>query len=323
MVGNGTPPSLIVLDVANPLHPALACVLSNASGGGRFISGTKFVFWNATFVGTADLQTGNISWTRAFLNPPAVVSFSPDGANWAYMTFDDSGAQQTHLVIAGKDKVVLSRAPIGGHGGVPWGPVNQLEFSASGQYLLTYTLFADEGGQPNFIIYALDGTVAFKSTTAKFGAWDRAGNRLYFLAATAVGETSGTVVSWDPGGQPVARSLKMSTYFWPTLAPDGRTLVFNTYNAQGFPQPWRLLIASRSRSRLSSATSSMPVFVAPDVVWSSEGLPCTCGPMGASMTDGRVIAHNIRTGVNSVVLEIARLTLSQSPTQDIVDVWFG
>ena len=323
MSGSASPlSSLIVLDVKDPLHPTLACVLSNANGG-RFISGTKIVFWYSTFVGTADLETGGLVWNRAFLNPPAAVSFNSDGTNWAWIEDDGTGARKTHLVVGGKDQVVLSRAPIGGHGGVPWGPVSQLEFSASGQYLLTYTLFADAGGKPNLIVYALDGTVAYQSKTAKFGVWDGAGNRLYFLAATAVGSNAGTVVSWDPGGQPVVRSPKLTSYFWPTLSPDGRTLVFNTYNAQGFPHPWRLVIATRTRSQVSSSTSSVPVFVSPDYIWSSEGIPCVCGPMGTSQADGRLIAHNMKTGVNSVVLEIARLTPSQSPTSDIVDVWFG
>jgi len=311
---------LYVLDVADPLHPVQVCQLLNAVSG-RFVSGTKIEFWYSTFVGTADLQTGSLNWSRAWVNAPTDVEFSPDGSSWAYREGDDAGVR-THLVIGGNDQVVLTRGPIGGHGGVPWGPVSQLAFSASGQYLLTYTLFRDAGGPPNFIVYSMDGTAVFKSTTAKFGVWDRSGNRLYFLAATAVGETSGTVVSWDPGGQPVARSAKISSYFWPTLSPDGKTLVFNTYGAQSFPHPWRLVIASRVKAQLASATSTQPVFMGPDVIWSNEGIPCACGIGGTSAPDGRVIAHNLRTGVNSVVLGIASLTPSKSPTEDIVDVWF-
>ena len=196
-------------------------------------------------------------------------------------------------------------------------------FSATGQYLLTYTLFAAAGEPPGFVVFALDGSTVFKSSTAKFGMWDRAGNRLYFLAATTVKGIVGTVKSLDPGGQPVVRSPRLSSYFWPTLSPDGRTLVFNTYGAQGFPHPWKLDIAGRVRTLLSSATSTQPVFVAPDVIWSNEGVPCVCAPRGTSAPDGRVIAHNLKTGVNSVVLEIANLTPSKSPTEDITDVWFG
>jgi hypothetical protein len=99
--------------------------------------------------------------------------------------------------------------------------------------------------------------------------------------------------------------------------------VFNTYGAQQFPHPWGLNVATHAKTQLSSATSTQPVFVSPDVIWSNEGIPCACGPAGTSAPDGRVIAHNLKTGINSVVLEIGNLTPSKSPTENIVDVWFG
>ena len=312
---------LSVLDVADPLHPVPACTLLNVSSG-RFISATKIAFWYSTFVGTADLETGNLNWSRAFLNAPLQVVFGPDGSSWAWRESDATGVL-THLVVGGKDSVLVTRRLIGAEVGPVWGPVDQLAFSATGQYLLTYTLFAAAGEPPNFEVFALDGSTAYKSTTAKFGTWDKAGNRLYFLAATKVAGIAGSVMSLDPGGQPVARSPRLPSYFWPTLSPDGRTLVFNTYGAQGFPHPWRLDIASRAVKLLSSATSTQPVFVAPDFVWSNEGTPCACAPRGASTPDGRVIAHNLKTGVNSVVLEISNFTPSKSPTEDIENVWFG
>jgi len=312
---------LYVLDVADPLHPVQTCLLLNTSGG-RFISATKIAFWYSTFVGLADLETGNLNWSRAWVDPPIGVAFSPDGSSWAYRQADASGVS-THLVAGGNDQLLVTRRAIGGNLGPVTGPVDELAFSASGQYLLTYTLFASAGEQPNFVVFAMDGSTMFKSATAKMGTWDRAGNRLYFLAATTVGGVVGTVKSVDPGAQPVVRSPKLSSYFWPNLSPDGRTLVFNTYNAQRFPHPWRLDTSSRAKAQLSTATSTQSVFIGPDVVWSNEGIPCACGAAGTSATDGRVIAHNLRTGINSVVLEIASITPSKSPTEDIVDVWFG
>jgi hypothetical protein len=65
------------------------------------------------------------------------------------------------------------------------------------------------------------------------------------------------------------------------------------------------------------------VFIAPDVIWSDEGVPCVCGPGGTSQPDGRLIAHNLKTGINSVVLGLGTLPESTSPTSDIEDVWFG
>jgi hypothetical protein len=310
-----------VLDVADPLHPVQVCVLTNGSSA-RFVSATKIVFWASTLVGTADLETGNVSWSRAWLTAPIGVVFSPDGTNWAYMEADDK-AVRTHLVVGGKDTVVVTRAFPGGHGVPPYGPLDQLAFSATGQYLLTNAFFAPAGDPPNFMVFAMDGSTAFKSTTAEFGTWDRAGNRLYFLATRAAGSINGTVESLEPGVQPVVRSAKLSSYFWPTLSPDGNTMVFNSYGVQGFPHPWKLDLARRVKTQLASATSSQPVFISPDVIWSNEGVPCACGPGGTSQPDGRVIAHNLRTGVNSVVLLLPTLTRSQSPTDGISDVWFG
>jgi hypothetical protein len=310
-----------VLDVADPLHPVQVCVLING-GSARFVSATKIVFWATTLVGTADLETGNVVWNREFGNPPLNVVFSPDGSSWAYQEEDASNVR-THLVAGGKDTVLVTRAILGGHGVPPYGPLDQLAFSATGEYLLSYTSFAPAGDPPNFMVFALDGSTAFQSATAKFGMWDRAGNRLYYLAATNSASIDGTVMSLDPGGQPVMRSPKLSSYFWPTLSPDGTTLIFNTYGAQSFPHPWKLDISSRAKAQLSSATSTEPVFIAPDVIWSNEGVPCACGPGGSSQPDGRVIAHNLRTGVNSVVLLLATLTRSMSPTEGVSDVWFG
>lgn len=312
---------LVVMDVADPLHPAQLCLLLNATSG-RFVSATKIVFWYSTFVGTADLETGNLNWNRAWVTEPMTVAFSPDGLNWAYREGDATGVR-THLVVGGKDTVLVTRAPLGGHGVPPYGPLEQLAFSSTGQYLMTYSFFVPAAEPPNFMVFALDGSTAFKSANAKFGTWDRAGDRLYFLAGTTTSGIAGTVKSLDPGGQPVARSARLSSYFWPMLSPDGKTLVFNTFTAQGFPHPWRLDTTSRVRVQVSSATSSQPVFIGSDYIWSNEGVPCKCGPAGTSAPDGRVIAHNMRTGVNSVVLGVSDLTASTSPTGDIEDVWFG
>ncbi|MEA2643122.1 MAG: hypothetical protein QOG08_148, partial [Chloroflexota bacterium] len=37
----------------------------------------------------------------------------------------------------------------------------------------------------------------------------------------------------------------------------------------------------------------------------------------------RLIAHNLRSGINSVVLGLSSLSQSKSPTENIEDVWFA
>lgn len=310
------------MDVADPLHPFQICGLNNAVSG-RFVSATKIVFWKSTFVGTADLVTNSVNWSRAFVDAPTVLAFSPDGSKWAYQTGDDTRGLTIHLVIAGKDETLITRAQIGGHGGPPWGPVSQLEFSAHGDYLLTYTAFGDPGGQPNFMVFRMDGSVAYRSATAHFGVWSWTGNKLYFLAATTVGGIIGQLGTWDPGSAPVTRSRTLSSYFWPAITPDGATLVFNSYDSKGLPRLWRLDIATGTLVQLSRGSSSASVFVAPGVVWSSEEKPCQCGPGGSSAPDGNVVAHDLQSGTDTLVADFTGFTLSPAPTRDILDVWLG
>jgi hypothetical protein len=313
---------LAVMDLVDPLHPVQVCQLNNAKSG-RFISATRIAFWTTQFLGVVDLSTSGVNWSRAFVDSPATVAFSPDGTRWAYVADDANVGRVTHLVVAGKDQTILTRAPVGGNGGAPYGPLEQLQFSAQGDYLLTYTAFRDADGQPNFMVFAMNGSVAFQSLTAKFGVWDRAGNRLYFLAVTTAADIKGQVHSWDPGGQPVVRSGNLASYFWPAISPDGRVLVFNSYDAKGMPHLWRLDIASRLSAQIAKSSSTTPVFVAPGLVWSTEERPCQCGPGGSSAPDGKVVGHDIQGGTESAVGDFNGFTPSTSPTRDILDVWLG
>lgn len=310
------------MDLVDFLHPVQACQLNNAKSG-RFISATKIAFWTTQFLGTVDLATSSVNWSRAFVDSPANVVFSPDGSKWAYTTGDESTGRITHLVVKGTDRKILTRASIGGHGAPPYGPLDQLQFSAHGDYLLNYTAFGDAGGQPNFMVFAMNGSIAFKSSTAEFGVWDRAGNRLYFLASTSAGDIRGQVRSWDPGGQPVVRSGDLTSYFWPAISPDGRALVFNSYDAKGLPHLWRVDIASRLSAQISTSNSTSPVFVSPGLVWSNVEKPCACGAGGASAPDGQVVGHDIQSGAETAVGDFNGFTPSQAPTRDILDVWLG
>ena len=317
-----TASGLAVMDIADPTHPVQVCQLNNASRG-RFIAAMKIAFWTTQFLGVVDLVTSSVNWSRAFVDSPSNVAFSPDGSKWAYVVGDETSGQTTHLVVAGKDQTILTRTPIGGHGGLPYGPVDQLQFSAHGDYLLTYNAFGEKGGQPNFMVFAMDGSVALQSPSAKFGVWDKAGNRLYFLAPTVAGDIRGQVRSWDPGGTPVVRSGVLTSLFWPAISPDGRVLVYNSYDAKGLPHLWRLDIASRLSAQISKSISTAPVFVAQGLVWSNEEKPCACGLGGASAPDGKVVAHDIQGGSDTPVGDFNGFTPSQAPTRDILDIWLG
>jgi hypothetical protein len=317
-----TSQGLAVMDVADPLHPFQICGLNNATSG-RFVSATKIVFWDFTFVGTADLITNSVNWSRAFVDAPTVVAFSPDGSKWAYQTGDPTHGLTIHLVIAGKDETLLTMPQIIGTGVPPWGPLNKVAFSAQGDYLLTYTAFGSPSGLPNFVVFRSDGSVAFRSALANLGTWSSTGNRLYLLAATTVAGIIGRVGKWEPGSAPVQVSGPLSSYFWPAVSPDDGKVVFNSFDAKSLPRLWRLDIATGKVVQISSGISTEPVFVSRNVVWSSEERPCQCGPGGSSAPDGKVVAHDLQSGADTLVADFTGFTLSQAPTRDILDVWLG
>jgi hypothetical protein len=55
------PPILEVLDVSNPLRPALLCLLSPAQGGSFDQAANEVVFWIGDQLGSADLSSGRVS----------------------------------------------------------------------------------------------------------------------------------------------------------------------------------------------------------------------------------------------------------------------
>jgi hypothetical protein len=212
---------LLILDVSDPQKPVQLCTLRPADTG-RFISAGKVAFSVGRQIGVADLAAMSVVLTGELPAPPA-PAFSPDGSRVAYYVFPESGAVSTHVYTSGSDQTLLTRPPLGGHGGPPYGPVTQLEFSADGDYLLVVELlYANFGaGPPNFLVYRMDGSLAFQSSTAAFGVWSPKGSKLYFLDAGQPRGIGGDVRVWSPssGEATVARGL--GSYIWPRISPDG------------------------------------------------------------------------------------------------------
>ena len=323
----GITPELAVLDVLDPLKPQHLCKLSPADGG-RFISATKIAFWLGQQIGVADLMSDAVAET-AELPTSTGVAFSPDGSAFAYGTGDDTlGTIGTskHLNDGGSDRTLFTQGPIGGHGGPPYGPLDQLEFSADGRYLLAYSLFRPTPGPANFLVYRRDGSLAFQSNTASFGAWAPTGSKLYFLAQKDRGLIDGDVHSWDPSGGEVTVARGLTSYFWPSMAPDGRTMVFDSYDRSapgdatgGLPHLWRLDLSTGKVAQLSTAISARTLFVSATVVWSDEEQRCECGPGGSSAPTGKVLSHNVLTGQDTVLDLIP--SAQGSRINEVRDVW--
>jgi len=269
-----------------------------------------------------------VAWTsdlRVGVGPGA-AALRGDGSAFAYTIDGRTAGTSTHLYVARTDRTLFTEPMLGGHGGPPYGPVGQLEFSADGRYLLEYELFRPQPAPPNFLVYARDGSLAFQSAGAKFGAWAPSGSTLYFLVSSQQGGIGGEVHSWTPSGGEVTVARGLTTYFWPRAAPTGRVLVFDAYDTSapgeatgGLPHLWQLDLSTGTARQLSTASSTKTVFVGATSLWSDEETRCSCGPGGASMPTGRVLPHDLASGHDAVV-DLTPLTLIPSSVRVVLDV---
>ncbi len=339
------PPMLEILDVSNPLKPALLCLLGPAQGGRFTQTSNQLVFWIGDQLGSADLGSGSVMQTAQLPLPAIEGAFSRDGSLFAYRaTEDPAGTLGTHLDSGGYDRTLYTQGPIGGHGGPPpgSGPVDQLEFSPDGTELLDYNAFRGASGLDTFLVYRVAGILGtyappdsfriFQSSTVVRGAWLPTGSTLYFFAPA--NGLAGEVDSLDATGRRTALASNIEGFFWPTLTPAGAVVIYNRYvsssgdSCGGLPHLWTFTLASRSASQLSPVISSEPVFVTRTAVWSNEEKPAQCGPGGESLPDGVIVAHDLGTGrdarvdMTSTVPGIGGPPLPPPNTGWVVDVLF-
>jgi hypothetical protein len=325
-----TPSFVEVLDVSNPLKPSLACRLTPASGA-HFLSNNKLAVWIDDQLGTADLGSGAITQTARLAGPAGTGAFSADGTKFAYRVFDESGGMSTHLYVNGSDRTLYSQEPLGGHGGVPGGPVDQLEFSADGSELLDFYQYRPTSGPAKFLVFrTLDSSLAYQSSSAGGGVWSRTGTTLYFSVWNPQPPLpSGELDSLDAAGSQQTVARFANGIDWPRLTPDGAGIIYDTYDGAGQPHIWRLDLATYAATQLSEASGSIPVFVNPNVIWFDEEQPCRCGPGGSSASDGVTLSHDMSTGRDAtvdttlIVPGIGGPALPGTSTRNLLDVWLA
>jgi hypothetical protein len=318
-----------VLDVSNPLKPVLLCWLSGADGGRFNQSATQIVFWIGDKLGTADLNSEKVVQTDTLPAVPSEGFFSSDGSQFAYRVGDDTNAGlSTHLYRRGdhRDLTLYSQAPIGGHGGPPYGPLDQLTFSPDNKELLDYYAFRPlSGTPPKFMVFkTADGSVAYQLDTAAFGAWAATGSTAYFFVQGEQGFI-GELDSVGPSGQAQTVVASINGFFWPRATPDGTGIVYDAYDPTGLPQLWRLDLATKTVAQLSLTITTKPVFVTRSTIWSDDEKPCDCGPGGASAPDGSIMAHNLSSASDTLVdtsHTAPGVGAPQPSTSGIVDVWY-
>jgi hypothetical protein len=317
-----------VLDVSNPLKPVLLCWLSGAKGGRFNQSATQIVFWIGDKLGTADLTSGKVAQTDTLPAVPSEGFFSSDGMQFAYRTGDDTNVgMSTHLYRRGdhRNLTLYSQAPLGGHGGPPYGPLDQLAFSPDNKELLDFYEFRPPSGTPpRFMVFrTADGSVAYQLETAAFGAWAATGSTVYFFVQGEQGFV-GELDSVGPSGQAQTVVASINGFFWPRATPDGAAIVYDAYDSAGLPHLMRLDLATKNVAQLSTAVSSKPVFVTRSTIWTDEEKPCDCGPGGASAPDGSILAHNLSGGADTLVdtsHTAPGVGAPQPSTTGIADVW--
>jgi hypothetical protein len=336
--GSASSPNVLeVLDVTNPLKPVLLCTLIPADGGRFDLSPNELVFWVGDKLGSADLTSGKVVQSGQLAAAQVDGAYSENGAMFAYRVFTDAGGMSTHLYQFGADppdRTLYTQEPIGGHGGVPGGPNDQLQFSPDGTELLDYWTFRPTSGPANLLVFKVDGSIVLQGTGLVSGVWAPTAAVLYFAASSPPGPTL-EIDSLSATGDRSKVASGLNGYNWPVMAPDGRSIIYDTYDTSapgqatgGLPHLWRLDLGARATSQLTSAVGSEPVFVGPRVVWSNEEKPCQCGPGGASAPDGAIVAHDLSTGRDEVVDMTLAVPGIGAPgvfasTGLVLDVWFG
>ena len=317
-----------ILDVSNPVKPLLLCWLSPAQGGRFDQSSTQVVFWLGNALGSADLSSGKVVQTDVLPATPSEGAFSNDGSEFAYRVGDDTNAGlSTHLYRRGdhRDLTLYSQDPIGGHGGPPYGPLDQLVFSPDGKELLDFYEFRPTSGPPKFMVFrTADGAIAYQLETAAFGAWSATGSTVYFFVQGEQGFV-GELDSVGASGQAQTVVAGINGFFWPRATPDGTAIVYDAYDSAGLPHLWRLDVATHGVAQLSTGLGSKPVFVTKNFLWWDEEKPCDCGPGGASAPDGVILAHNLSSATDTAVdtsQSAPGIGAPQPSTREIADVWF-
>jgi hypothetical protein len=302
-------PGLNVVDATDPVHPKLLCSVAGASGG-RFVSATTVAVWNTYTAEVVDITNGKVVRSQKLPASPFEGAFTSDAGLFAYRVEHPDGSDSVHILdmASGTDRVLYTQAPLGGHGGPIGGPVVQLQFSPDGTELLDFDIFRPQGGTASLQVLRLDGSIIFQASDGVAGMWAPTGATLYMVVREADQTDEDLVGVSRNGSQSILMQGGLTGVNWPVLSPDGKSILFDTYDSStsgqatgGLPHLWSLDIVSALAGQISDAVSTEPVFIGTNVVWSNEEQPCECGMGGASQPDGFLIAHDLGTHTDTRV----------------------
>jgi hypothetical protein len=181
---------------------------------------------------------------------------------------------------------------------------------------------------PQLQVFKVDGSQILQVTNSDSGAWLPTGSVLYFSFWQGQ-PTNWQVDSIDANVQRRTVASPTRGLSWPSMAPDGRGIVYITEDSAGLPRLWRLDLATGATTQVGKAITAVTVFVGPNVIWTNEGKPCECGPGGNSTPTGVVLAHDLITGSDTAVdFSSFRApggtypTAAPSGAESVMDAWF-
>ena len=306
--------SWLLYDVGDPLHPRLACRIANTPV--HLIAGTSFEYVVPNRDGTTTVMRhslGSNSETVAatvqadlyhvYTGWYGGVAWMPGGGRLAYLAgggTDAQGLGVTDVWLAtptGRTRIYSYSVPGKDAFGRPGFAPITLDFSRDGAYLAAGWYVATT--RPRVFRLTDHADVSPQlPTDFRFAFWSKTQDTLYMVGGSGV-ET------WSPGGPVTPLQGTAAWTLGPSLAPDGKQVVFTIVTPTRDVRTYVYDFASASSRLLSDQPRSSALFVKSGWVWQVEEKPCvqssTTSCFDPTVPDGRVLAVDLSTGREEAV----------------------
>ncbi len=298
-----------VYDVADPLHPRLACrgantvihlLERNAIAYTTVVAGQVFIVRH-------DLTTGSESRIGQLRADPkeGTTVWTSDGSLEVYPTAvpraNSRWLEQIHLWSNGSDHILYEfEAGPGGFAG-RWSAHFVLEFSPDQKFIaISDTNYSPQNYEVRiFSVVDLQQKLSAgtQGLAAAGGTWV-ANDRFVWAAG------SGALMQWTPAGG--AKVLRSERWFTPTSSSDGRWLAGTLLTDDANPRT--LIVPVAGGGNFTTAPGSSPGFVTPTVVWYAGEGPDTSGTYQClepcahpTVPDGTVRAFDVASGSDRLI----------------------
>jgi hypothetical protein len=286
--------SLAVLDVMNPLAPALVCTINYAPPPlqpMQWLSASEFALvqpGRPAHLIDVDVARQSITTIRALNDTTYLAAVSRDRAWLATMETGPDGGNVARLVGSAGPRTLATFPPAGGHGGTIYGFGGpNIEFSPDGSLVLALDYEANNFNPAvaNLQVFDLKGSMVFSAAKGVWAVWGK--TALYYSGG------DGNVYRWVRGAPPAA--VVQRDWLEPAVSPDGLSIAHLAYGSNGFTPVVLDTRSGASRVLPASGDRLDPLFVTSTIVWLSELAPCdSC--FGGNTPTGKVFAYDLTSG---------------------------